>query len=142
MTTHALPDLRAALEDAGCRVTGPRLRLVDHLTDRASSFTAAEVSMAVPDVGRATVYRTIKLLLDAGALCKMTLPNGTPRYSVAETHHHHHLVCVSCGRIQEFRHAAVERLVRGLKAAVPGRLVGHRIELYMTCQNCLAPTAA
>ena len=130
--------LYEALEDRGLRLTGPRERLLHHLQDRNGSFTVEEVAAALPDVGRATVYRTIKLLVEAGVVCKTALPTGAPRYSLDHAHHHHHLVCVTCGRVQEFRHPAAERFVRGLRAAVPGRLVGHRIELYMTCDDCLA----
>jgi Fur family ferric uptake transcriptional regulator len=145
MTTHAHdthkadghPGLFSALEDRGYRLTGPRQRIVEHLSGRAGSFTAEELSTELPDIGRATIYRTVKLLLDAGVLCKATLPDGTPRYSLDDPHHHHHLVCVSCGKVEEFRHPAVERLVRAMRTDVPGQLVGHRIELYMTCRECL-----
>ena len=97
-----------------------------------------EVCAEVPGVGRATVYRTIKLLLDAGAICKLTLPDGTPKYSLGRAQHHHHTVCVRCGSVGEFRHATVERLLRAMGAEIPGEIVGHRMELYITCPVCLA----
>ncbi|MBM3940812.1 MAG: transcriptional repressor [SAR202 cluster bacterium] len=134
----ARPDLLPTLEDRGYRLTGPRLRIAEHLARRRGSFTAEELAGELPGLGRATVYRTVKLLLDAGVLCKATLPDGAARYSLDGPHHHHHFVCVSCGKVQEFRHPAVERLVRAIRSDVPGELVGHRIELYMNCAECLA----
>ena len=137
MTIGARPDLYAALEDLGRRLTGPRRKVADVLSRAEGSFSAEEVLARMPEVGRATVYRTIKLLLDAGALCKTVLPDGAPRYSVDRLQHHHHVVCVQCGRVEEFRHPAVERLVRAVGGEVSGVLVGHRIELYVTCADCL-----
>lgn len=138
MTTHPTLDLLATLEDLGCRVTGPRRQLVAILEARHDAFAPDDILADLPGVGRATVYRTIKLLLDAGALCKTSLPDGSPRYIVGQTHHHHHVVCVRCGRVDEFRHSAVERMLQAMRSEVPGELVGHRLELYMTCDSCLA----
>ncbi len=132
------PDLLATLEDNGYRVTTPRRRVLGFLSRKQEGFSVEEVCAEVPGVGRATVYRTIKLLLDAGAVCKLTLPDGTPKYSLGRAQHHHHTVCVRCGSVGEFRHATVERLLRAMGAEIPGEIVGHRMELYITCPECLA----
>ena len=142
MTTHARPDLTATLEDIGCRMTAPRRRVVDLLEHKHSAFGAEELLGELPGVGRATVYRTIRLLLDAGAICKSSLPDGSPRYTVDQAHHHHHAVCVRCGRVEEFRLSAIERLLRAAREQVPGVVVGHRLELYITCDACLASEPA
>ena len=90
----------------------------------------------LPGLGRATIYRTLRLLVEAGILCKTAMPDGSPRYSLDDTHHHHHLVCVACGRIDEFRHPSVERMLRSLKAHAGSELIGHRLELYHRCAAC------
>ena len=131
-------DLIAALEDRGCRITQPRRDLAASLTRRRDAFSAEDVAAELDGVGRATVYRTLRLLVDAGALCKTTMPDGSPRYSLDNARHHHHLVCVDCGRIDEFRHPAVERMLRAMSADVEGELVGHRLELYRRCGACSA----
>ena len=84
------------------------------------------------------MFRTIKLLMDAGAVCKVSLPNGVPTYAIARLEHHHHTVCVSCGTVGEFRDVTVERLLRAIGDDISGEIVGHRIEVYTTCQSCLA----
>ena len=131
-------DLLATLEDQGYRVTVPRRRLLSLLSSKQEGFSVEELCGEVPGVGRATVYRTVKLLLDSGAICKLTLPDGTPKYSLGRAQHHHHTVCVRCGSVGEFRHATVERLLRTMGDEVPGEIVGHRMELYVTCPECLS----
>ena len=130
------PDLLNVLEDGGYRITKPRLRVIDQLSQKEGGFKADDICDALPDVGRATVYRTIKLLLNAGVICKLALPDGTPIYSAALVHHHHHTVCVKCFRIGEFRHATIERLLRTLEREISSDIVGHRIEIFTLCDDC------
>jgi Fe2+ or Zn2+ uptake regulation protein len=139
MTLHvtAKPDLLATLEDRGYRVTRPRREVANLLGQKQEGFSAEEVCGELPGVGRATVYRAIKLLLEAGVICKLVLPNGGQKYSLARGEHHHHTVCVNCGTVGEFRDSTVERVLRAIGADIPGEIVGHRIEVYITCNSCL-----
>ena len=129
-------NILAALEEHGSRMTWPRRQLARMLARRNDSFSAEEIVAALPTLGRATVYRTLRLLGEAGVLCKTTMPDGSPRYSLDDAHHHHHLVCVVCERIDEFRHPSIERMLRAMKSHVGGELVGHRLELYHRCTVC------
>lgn len=137
-TKPSRPDLQAVLEDRGYRITGPRRDLIALLDRKGEGFSAEEVSAELPGVGRATVYRTLKLLLEAGVVCKLALPNGAPRYSLARVEHHHHTLCVRCGTVGEFRDATIERLLRGVGGDIADRIVGHRMEFYIICRDCLA----
>ena len=136
------PDLLAVLEDRGYRVTGPRRRVTDLLDRKGEGFSAEEVCNDLPGVGRATVYRTIKLLTEAGVVCKLALPDGAPKYSLARVEHHHHTVCVQCGTVGEFRDATIERLMRAIGEDISGDIVGHRMEFYINCRECLALPAS
>ena len=138
MTTK--PDMIAILEDRGYRSTRPRRQIVDLLERKKGGFTAEEISIELSDVGRATVFRTVKILLEAGVVCKLSMPNGAPKYSIAFVEHHHHTVCVNCGTVGEFRASTVERLMRSVGDDVDGEVVGHRIEFYITCNRCLVRT--
>ncbi len=129
-------NILAALEEHGSRMTLPRRELAALLARRTDSFSAEEIVIESPALGRATIYRTLRLLVEVGILCKTAMPDGSPRYSLDDAHHHHHLVCVSCGRIDEFRHPAVERMLRAMKNHVGTELVGHRLELYHRCGVC------
>ena len=134
---QAESNILAALEERGSRMTWPRRQLAAALARRSDSFSAEEIVAALPNLGRATVYRTLRLLGEAGVLCKATMPDGSPRYSLDDTHHHHHhLVCVGCERIEEFRHPSIERMLRAMKAQAGSEFVGHRLELYHRCADC------
>ena len=133
---QAESNILTALEEYGSRMTWPRRHLARMIARRTDSFTAEEIVAGVPTLGRATVYRTLRLLGDAGVLCKTTMPDGSRRYSLDDTHHHHHLVCVGCERIEEFRHPPLERVLRAMKPQVGSELIGHRLELYHRCAAC------
>ena len=89
MTTEATErsamrlDPLSVLEDSGYRITEPRRSVVRLLNEKADGFTAEEISDELPNVGRATVYRTIKILLESGVVCKLAMPDGAPLYSMA-----------------------------------------------------------
>ena len=129
-------NILAVLEEHGSRMTWPRRQLAAMLARQRESFSAEEIVAGLPGLGPATVYRTLRLLVEAGILCKTALPDGSPRYSLDGAHHHHHLVCVDCGRIDEFRHPPVERVLRAMKTHVGSELIGHRLDLYHHCGAC------
>ena len=131
-------DLIRSIDDLGFRVTDARRRVATALAARPGSFTAEDVCEELEDVGRATVYRTLKLFRDAEAICKLSLPDGAPRYAVARGgRHHHHAVCIVCGAVSEFRDSTIERVLRAVASDVEGEIVGHRMEFYVTCPDCL-----
>ena len=130
------PDLLSVLEDGGYRITGPSRSIISVLDRKDEGFTAEELCQELPAVGRATVYRTIKLLQRAGVICKLAMPDGAPKYSLARVDHHHHTVCVKCGMVGEFKHATIERLLRAAGQEISGSIVGHRLEVFITCSEC------
>ncbi|MFW6195043.1 MAG: Fur family transcriptional regulator [Chloroflexota bacterium] len=136
--TARRPNIIAALEDQGYRITGPRRTVARAISDRSAGFTAEELSAELPQVGRATVYRVIKLLLDMGVICKLSLPDGAPVYVASRVEHHHHFICTSCGDVGEFRDQAVERVLRSLAQEIGGEIQGHRMEFYIRCSACVA----
>ena len=130
-------NLMAVLENRGYKATAPRKAIAKHLEQKHEGFTAETLSEELPSVGRATVYRTIKLLLEAGAVCKVPMMNGDRVYSLARVgHRHYHSVCVRCGGVGEFKAATFDRLLRAIGADIPGKIVDHRIALYVTCDYC------
>ena len=133
------PDLMAMLEGRGYRATAPRKTIAGLLEQKQDSFTVEALSDELPSVGRATVYRTVKLLLEAGAVCKLAMMDGAQLYSLCGVgHHHHHSVCVQCGVVEEFRATSIESLISAISADIPGEVVDHRLELYVNCGLCPA----
>ena len=128
----------AILEGLGCRVTEPRREVARLLASKQGAFSAEAINQELSGVGRATVYRTLKLLSDAGVVCKTILPNGSPRYAFDHSwHHHHHLICSSCETVQEFHSSELERLLRELSDEIPGRVLSHQVDFYVNCPSCL-----
>lgn len=90
-----------------------------------------------PNVGYTTVYRTMKLLVEAGLATERHFDDGITRYEI-EQEHHDHLVCVKCGKIQEFECDMIERTQREIAARYDFRVLRHRHELYGHCKECTA----
>ena len=125
------------MAELGYRSTAPRRAIAELLEQKQDSFTVEELSEELPSVGRATVFRTIKLLLEAGVVCKLATIDGSQMYSLCRVgHHHHHSVCIECGAVEEFRAAAVEQLISAIGAEIPGEVIDHRVELYVICGYC------
>lgn len=122
--------------DRSYRITNPRRRVIESIAGKDTNFTAEELHGELKSVGRATVYRTIKLLVEQGLLCKISLPDGSPRYMLTMSGHHHHLVCVSCRLVSEFQESEIEDLLSQCEASGKGSVVGHRIEVYVVCAQC------
>ena len=131
-------DLFTSLQDIGLRKTSARSAVLTRIESANYAFTAEQLCRDLPEVGRATVYRTIRHLVDAGALCKLPILDGAPMYSIARVEHHHHTICSKCGAVGEFRHSTVERVMRSLGKEIGGKIIGHRMEIFITCNKCLS----
>jgi Fur family ferric uptake transcriptional regulator len=91
-----------------------------------------------PSVGFTTVYRTLKLLVDAGLAQERHFDDGLTRYEV-EHAHHDHLVCLMCGKIIEFESDEIENAQERIAAGYGFKIVRHRHELYGNCSDCDQP---
>jgi Fur family ferric uptake transcriptional regulator len=95
----------------------------------------ASAQQSIPSLGLATVYRSIRTLLDEGWLTPVDMPGRTPLYERAGKSHHHHFACESCKRVYELDGCASE--VRG--ELPPGFITtGHDVTIYGTCAPCMA----
>ncbi len=89
-------------------------------------------------IGYTTVYRTLKLLVDAGLAQERRFDDGLTRYEV-EHAHHDHLVCLGCGKIVEFGSDEIEAAQDRVADVHGFKIVRHRHELYGHCPNCSQP---
>ncbi|MDQ2777956.1 MAG: transcriptional repressor [Pseudomonadota bacterium] len=90
----------------------------------------------VPGIGFATIYRNLKLLVDAGDLTPVSLPGESPRYEAAAPGHHHHFQCLTCKRVFEVHGCPGDML----RLAPDGFTVeSHELTLYGRCDECPAP---
>ncbi|MGD9609464.1 MAG: Fur family transcriptional regulator [Desulfovibrionaceae bacterium] len=91
-----------------------------------------------PSIGQATVYRTLKLLADAGLAKAVEFGDGAMRYEILYGQSHHdHLICEECGVNVEVVDPAIERLQEEVAARHGFALTGHKLYLYGICPACL-----
>jgi Fur family ferric uptake transcriptional regulator len=125
-----------AIEDRGYRATSPRQRLVLKVAGMDGHFTAEELRKKVPQIGRATVYRSLSLLVDAGILCRVLLEDGSLHYQLSHRGHHHHLICAECGLSQDLLGCDIETVLKEKAAQHQFQPEGHRLEVYGKCHRC------
>ncbi len=94
-----------------------------------------------PDVGRTTVYRTLKLLSAAGLAQELDVDGCTRFEREYKREHHDHFICKSCGAIFEFSNPEIERLQDEIAADIGFVIQGHRHQIYGACRDCLARAA-
>ena len=138
-----LDSLIRRLQALNHRVTPARLGVIAAVLAQSGHFSVDDILRTAHNVGRATVFRTIRLLTDLDILCRVLLEDGSLRYRVSlRDDHHHHLVCVSCGNVRDLEDCAVGDLVRDLAAATDYDIQGHWLEFYGRCASCRSPVTA
>jgi Fur family transcriptional regulator, ferric uptake regulator len=89
-----------------------------------------------PDIGRTTVYRTLKLLQEAGLAQELVVQGQTYFEREYNREHHDHFICNSCGEIIEFSNPDIERLQDEVAAQLGFVIEGHRHQIYGQCRRC------
>jgi len=135
--------LERYLRSRGLKMTQARETVLTAFLGLESHVSADAVYEAArrldPGIGQATVFRTMKLLADAGLAREACRDDGARRYEHAYNHaHHDHLTCVECGAIVEFVDADIERAQEAVYRRYGFASSGHRLELYGLCPDCSA----
>lgn len=130
-----------SLRGLGLRATPPRRKVLHLLrTGERRHWSADEVyrdlAAAGDDVGLATVYRVLGQLEQAGIVRRTSFDGGRAVYEIDEGPHHDHLVCVRCGRVEEFLDEVIEQRQRAAAQARGFTLVEHRLSLHGLCGRC------
>ena len=120
------------------RLTPQRRALLDLIADQEGSFTAVELFQEArrrePKLGLATVYRTVELLRRTGYV-RQLVGDARPRYVRCEPGHHHHLVCLSCGAVEETELCGAPSSTQ-LRRRYGFRAETHELDIYGTCRSC------
>jgi len=125
----------------GRRRTTPRAAVVAAALRRRQPFTAQQLvrELAQRGVGRATVFRTLDLLVSASVLSRIHgIERGARcvRYTTCAPTHHHHLVCRSCGRVEEIRASGLEDRIEALARTRGYEPLDHGLEIHGVCAEC------
>ncbi|MGQ9889099.1 MAG: Fur family transcriptional regulator [Aggregatilineales bacterium] len=129
------------LREAGHKLTNARLTVLRVLETSESHMNSAAILEAVnrldPEIGRASVFRTLELFTRLGIVRPTYIESSsTPNYVLLPNGHHHHIICVNCHRVIEFDECALGPLVGELEQRHNVRLIGHLLELYGLCERC------
>lgn len=136
------------LKQNGLKVTTQRVAILEVLNNRPGKHMTAEeiydyVKKKYPEIGIATVYRTIQMLSELSLIDKLNLDDGYVRYEINRkdrqqaSHHHHHLICLDCGNIYAFQDDLLETLEERIKENLGFIVVDHEVKLYGHCEKCL-----
>lgn len=145
--TQALRDILKKLQEKDYKLTPQRQMVVQVLLDNTGKhLSAEEIYQSVkgdnPDIGLATVYRTLELLSDLDILQKIDFGDGRCRYEFHEdTHHHHHLICTTCGRVEEFGEDLLDSLEAQVSRQSGFRVTDHQVKFYGYCRDCQGKAA-
>jgi Fur family transcriptional regulator, ferric uptake regulator len=131
-----------ALSDAGYRRGGARQAILELLGEQPCALSAVEIEHALTsrrrEVSRASVYRVMDELEEIGLVQRVEIGQGMVRYEPVRhgSGHHHHLVCDSCGRLEQFADEELERTIRRVAERLPLRVSEHEIVLHGACESC------
>ena len=133
--------LKKALKEEGLRYTHQRQAIWDELSASDEHRDAEEIYLALYNSGlkvsRATVYRTIDVLVKNNLVRKLDLGDGRARYeNKMDTAHHDHLICVQCGKIEEFMDNVIENRQEVIVENFGYRLIRHIHQLFVICDEC------
>jgi Fur family ferric uptake transcriptional regulator len=131
------------LKSSGLKATLPRIKILEVFqSTELRHMTAEDVYKALlrdgSDIGLATVYRVLMQFEQAGLLTRSHFESGKSVFELNEGQHHDHLVCMTCGRVEEFYDAEIEKRQRAVAQTRGFELQDHSLALYGNCtkKNC------
>ena len=129
------------LKNAGLKATLPRLKILELFENSDNRHLSAEdvykvLLNAGDDVGLATVYRVLTQFEDAGLLIRHHFESGKAIFELNKGEHHDHMVCVKCGRVEEFYDEEIERRQKEAAESRGFKMQEHSLMIYGLCNDC------
>jgi Fe2+/Zn2+ uptake regulation proteins len=136
--------LKDNLKEKGYKLTPQRRAIVDILIENEGKHLTAEeiydlVKEDCPEIGLATVYRTILLLEEMGIISKIDIGDNCSRYELIhdeENHQHHHLICTNCDKIIEVEGDLLDVLENNIEDKYGFVIKNHSLKFYGICKEC------
>ena len=140
-------EFKKRLKEKGLKVTNQRLVVLEALETSSNQHLTAEqifdlVKADNPEIGLATVYRTIQVLLELHLIDRVNFDDGSERYEIVRMgtkgarHHHHHLICINCGKVFECEEDMMEGLETEIEKKTGFHVIDHEVKLYGYCKEC------
>ena len=135
------------LKSTGLKATLPRLKILEIFQKGRQRHMSAEDVFRVlleerSDIGLATVYRVLTQFEQAGLLNRSNFESGKAIYELNEGQHHDHLVCLDCGRVEEFYDAEIEKRQQAVAQSKGFEITDHSLAIYATCTQPACPHRA
>lgn len=132
------------LKEAGYKLTPQRIAIINVIAENKGEHLSTEeiydiVKQKNPEMGLATVYRTLQLLDELEVVSSLNLEDGCIRYELYlddGAHNHHHLICTSCGNVIEVEGDLLDPLEAKIEADYDFEIVDHKLKFYGICSNC------
>ncbi len=132
------------LKSTGLKATLPRLKILEIFqAGKQRHMTAEDVFRVLledrSDIGLATVYRVLTQFEQAGLLNRSNFESGKAVYEINEGQHHDHLVCLDCGKVEEFYDAEIEKRQQSVAKAKGFAIADHSLSIYANCTKEKCP---
>jgi Fur family ferric uptake transcriptional regulator len=129
------------LKKVGLKITLPRLKILEILEKAKEHHVSAEDVYRIllesgDDIGLATVYRVLTQFEEAGLVVRHHFEGGHSIFELDHGHHHDHLVCVKCGRVEEFVDPIIEERQETIASAAGYMITDHSLNIYGICGAC------
>ncbi len=129
------------IRDAGLKVTLPRVTILDILEKNRNRHMSAEDVYKVlletdSEIGLATVYRVLTQFETASLVKRHNFEGGHSVFELDEGLHHDHILCVKCGKVEEFVDEMIEKRQREIAAKAGFEITDHCLYLYGICRDC------
>ncbi|ONI41241.1 transcriptional repressor [Candidatus Epulonipiscium fishelsonii] len=141
MNTNAFKDM---LKNKGYKLTTQRRGILDILIDNSGNHLSTEeiydfVKVPYPEIGLATVYRTLQLFEEMELVDRLNFDDGCSRYELRspdQLHHHHHLLCQSCNKVFEVDNDLLSEVEKDIEKKYNFKVLDHNVMFYGKCQKC------
>ncbi len=129
------------LREVGLKITGPRTKILQVLTQTNTRHLSAEdiykiLLEAGEDIGLATVYRVLTQFEAAGLVQRQNFEEGYSVFELNQGNHHDHLVCIQCGKVDEFLDTIIEQRQQRVAEKAGYQITDHNLIIYGVCKPC------
>ncbi|MCI8534271.1 MAG: transcriptional repressor [Hungatella sp.] len=134
------------LKEKGLKLTGQRLLVLETMAEHPGEHLTAEEIFDLarrnyPEIGLATIYRTLQVLVELNVVDKISFDDGFARYELieeldSERHHHHHAICIGCKTVISLEEDLLEALEQELMENLGFAVTDHEVKLYGYCKEC------
>jgi Fur family ferric uptake transcriptional regulator len=134
------------LREKGLKVTNQRMLVLELMAERPGQHLTAEeiydlARQKCPEIGLATIYRTVQVLINLSIIDKVSFDDGFARYELGgfeseSRHHHHHAICSRCGKVFSFKGDLLDTLEQALLDTAGFFVTDHEVKLHGYCREC------